>query len=69
MGRPVPRPPRAGYTALADYDVGVVFLFDSQQGLQSFLDHPALQAFEQKYASKVDARTIDFSPYSGPPRA
>ncbi|MGQ9592475.1 MAG: Dabb family protein [Planctomycetota bacterium] len=67
-GRPVPRPSSAGYPAIADYDVGVVFLFDSQKGLQDFLDHPAHRAFEEKYAARIEARSVDFSPYSGAPR-
>ncbi len=68
VGRPVPRPAVAGYDTLADYDLGVVFLFDSQRGLQDFVDHPAFQAFTQQHGGKFDARVIDFSPYAGPPQ-
>ncbi len=67
-GRPAPLPPLLPSVIDADYDLAMLFVFDSPQGLQDFLDHPNYVEFRKKYADSYQVRIVNFNPYGGAAR-
>ncbi len=45
----------------ANYDVGLMILFEDQQGLQEYLDHPAHAAFARRHDTGNEVRVFDFT--------
>jgi len=68
VGKPVPRTSTEEYIVDASYDVGMVFVFDSQRELEEFRGHPGFLEFQQRFRDKIEARVLDLSPYAGPLR-
>lgn len=69
VGRPVPGTSTPQYAIDADYDVGLVLMFDSPQGLQTYREHPAYVRFQERNRDRFDVRVLAFSPFGGPPRS
>mgnify|MGYP001034239430 CR=1 FL=1 len=67
-GRAAPLPPLLPSVTDADYDMALLFVFDSPQGLQDFLDHPNYVDFRKQYADSYQVRIINFNPYGGAAR-
>lgn len=68
-GRPVPGASTSELTVDADYDIGLVLMFDSPRGLQAYREHPSYARFRERNADRVDVRVLAFSPFGGPPRS
>ncbi|HNR98176.1 MAG TPA: Dabb family protein [Planctomycetota bacterium] len=45
----------------ANYDVGLMLLFEDQQGLQAYLDHPAHAEFAKRHDTGNEVRVFDFT--------
>ncbi len=67
VGRPVPLAVTPEIALVADYDLGLLLLFDSQRTYAEFRAHPGYLEFQKRHGDKLQTRAIDFSPYSGPP--
>jgi hypothetical protein len=67
-GRAAPLPPILPSVIDGDYDMAMLFVFDSPQGLQDFLDHPNYVEFRKKHADSYQVRIINFNPYGGAAR-
>ena len=67
-GRAAPLSPLLPSTVDEDYDMAMLFVFDSPQGLQDFLDHPNYVEFRKKHADSYQVRIINFNPYGGAAR-
>ena len=48
----------------ANYDVGLLVLFQDQKGLQEYLDHPTHVEFAKKHDTECQVRVFDFTPES-----
>lgn len=59
IGRPAPTNVRP--IVDANYDVGLLILFDDQEGLQEYLDHPVHVKFAEKHDTTCDVRVFDFT--------
>ena len=46
----------------ANYDVGLLVLFEDQKGLQEYLDHPTHVEFAKKHDTECQVRVFDFTP-------
>ena len=46
----------------ANYDVGILLLFEDQEALQEYLDHPTHQEFAKKHDTAAEVRVFDFTP-------
>lgn len=62
VGRPAPTNTRP--IVDANYDVGLLLLFEDQKGLQEYLDHPTHAEFARKHDTSCDVRVFDFVPRS-----
>lgn len=58
-GRPAPTDVRP--IVDSNYDVGLLVLFDDQEGLERYLDHPVHAEFAAKYDTTCDVRVFDFT--------
>ena len=45
----------------ANYDVGILLLFEDLKGLQEYLDHPTHVAFAKKHDTRAEVRAFDFT--------
>lgn len=59
VGRPAPTDTRP--IVDANYDVGLLLVFDDQEGLQDYLDHPLHVQFAEKYDTTCEVRVFDFT--------
>ena len=60
IGRPAPTNTRP--IVDANYDVGLLLLFEDQKGLQEYLDHPTHKEFAAKHDTECTVRVFDFTP-------
>jgi len=67
IGRPVPQAATPEVSVVADYDIGLLLLFDAQKDCAEFRAHPSYVEFQKRHGAKLQTRVIDFSPYGGPP--
>jgi hypothetical protein len=63
VGRPASGAQVGSVVIDADYDVGLVLLFDSAKGFEEYRADPAHLEFQRRFESLVKVRAIDFSPY------
>lgn len=45
----------------ANYDVGILLLFEDQEGLKAYLDHPRHVEFAKKHDTGKEVRVFDFT--------